>query len=130
MGMVSFISRKTGQELQADFPLHPSLVTGTKPDGSTVQLFRSDWDAEFEQQLPTLPPVDVKALDRSAPAYEAPGVIALADLGKVPMSHHAWFQLLHDQLQELDKKISTILAIVEEDEAERDDDQDDDTQPR
>lgn len=109
MGMVSYISRHTGTEVQADFPLHPSLVNATRADGSMQQFQRAAFDAEFQQQLPELPKV---AMPRQP--YEPPAVIKLEDLAHVPTSHHAWFAVISDKLDATAADLADIKQALAE----------------
>ncbi len=90
MGVVKYFSRRSGQELQAEFPLHPLLINATRADGSTAQFSRADFDAEFSQQLPDLPKVIIP--------HDPSTVIRLEDLENVPKSHHAWFAVIAEKI--------------------------------
>ncbi len=114
MGLVRFTSRRTGEELEAEFPLHPGLVNATRADGSTVQLMRDVWDQEYTQKLPELPAVSADNIppdrEQTTQPYEAPQVIQLAKPEKVPTSHAAWFSLLWDELVAIERKIDQVIA--------------------
>lgn len=119
MGLVRYTSRKTGEELEADFPLHPSLVNATKADGSTVQFMRDKWDEEFSQQLPELPKADPATIPGGPLPYEAPTLtpIGRLQIGRppgqrepLPDSHASWYALIYDQLVTVDRKIDQVLA--------------------
>lgn len=120
MGLARYTSRKTGEELEADFPLHPSLINATKADGSTVQFMRDKWDEEFSQQLPELPKVDPSTIPGAPPPYEPPkvtpvgGPLAITrppgQREPLPDSHAAWYALIYDQLVTVDRKIDRLIS--------------------
>jgi hypothetical protein len=122
MGLVIYVSRRTGEELQADFPLHPALVLATRPDGSQVQMMRDVWDQEWSQKVPDLPKVDPVATFGDAPPYEPPTVkpignafrsaleIKNAQREPLPESHAAWFAQIYDQMVTIDKKLDQVIA--------------------
>lgn len=125
MGLVQYVSRKTGDEVQADFPLHPELIKATRADGSEFQIFRREWDAEYFQQLPELPKIDVNAIplqpEPSAgdqlPAeqpYAAPSLVKLSSPSPLPASHSAWFVVIFDRLGKLGNQIDQLIAAVQE----------------
>jgi hypothetical protein len=123
MGLVIYVSRRTGEELQADFPLHPTLVNATRPDGSNVQMMRDVWDQEWSQKLPDLPKVDGAQIPGGPPVYEPP---TLTPIGRaqvimkgeggprepLPTSHASWFALIYDQMVAIDKKLDAVIDEV------------------
>jgi hypothetical protein len=125
MGQVTYIDRKTGAEVQTEFPLHPGLVTFTKPDGQGGQMFRAEFDQAFAQKAPELPAVDPKNIPAAAPGdvapvpldtmgtrppYAPPTLTPLAiPPGPMPASHHAWFHLLFDEIRKVAGQVEALL---------------------
>jgi len=92
MGMVVYTQRQTGEQVQADFPLHPSLVNFTRADGSTGQAFREQFDRDYGQKLPDLPKPNTALIPEGehdpavlAPQpYEAPTLTKLEPSSTLP----------------------------------------------
>ena len=120
MGAARFVSRKTGEELEAEFPLNPILIKATKADGNTVQFMRDAWDQEFQQKLPELPQVDASSIPKG---YDPPSVVPVGapmaimrppgEREPLPDSHASWYALIYDQLVTMDRKIDRVLAQLE-----------------
>jgi outer membrane biosynthesis protein TonB len=115
MGMVKFRNRRTGQEVEAEFPLHPMLVNATAADGSALQVMRPDWDRDYAQELPVLPAIDPNSIPTGegrlprAHEYEAPTLVQLAKPETVPQSHAAWFTLLYDVMVTVERKLDMVI---------------------
>ena len=117
--MVCFVNKK-GEEVEADFPLHPTLINVTRADGASEQYFRDDFDAEFVQKIPALPAIDPTLI----PPYEPPTVTPVGGPLRItrpdgareplPTSHASWYALIYDELVTIERKLDGVIAVLKE----------------
>lgn len=123
MGLVVYIRKASGEEVQADFPL-ADVVDVHRLDGSHDMMSKEQFASDYVAKLPELPhatlPQDVvsqpsdETPHRAPPAttsglaYEPP---TLTDLPAtpVPSSHQAWFAVLFGELRSLHTKVETLI---------------------
>lgn len=85
MSTETFKSMKSGAVVKTEVPLHPTLLRLEAEDGSTLQVFRVDFDQEYVRQVniptPELPKADPKLIPQMAVVPGTKGPIATAAPG-------------------------------------------------
>ncbi len=126
MGMVTFVDRKTGETVDAEFPLNESTVAFQKGNG-WEQFPRADFDAAYVQKVPELPAAvlnpdgaPVEAGDPlglvaagGKPPYVAPTVKTIPAPAVVSHVDVSWFMELDNKIAALHAKLDAVLVKLD-----------------